>query len=212
MSFVGTGGEKKRIDRLIGRIRSRHATSKFQCPQSVNADDFIVLIIEFSFEPACDRVESKNFTASELPNDDLTAKFSEIRRSERQSPGSIKPVALLQAQKQAAARGKDVNKAEPGAKIYEGFRFVLLRVGNVQVAPNVLHIERSEYLRDLLIFESVLAMFIIEFGLTDFNRIKVCVVNRYFPCFQISDIKNRCPSTSAMVAPVRTDLVDPGTF
>jgi hypothetical protein len=79
------------------------------------------------------------------------------------------------------------NKAEPGAKIYKGFGFVLLRVGNVQVATNVLHIERSESLRDLLIFESV------EFGLTDFNLIKACVVNRYFPCFQISDIKKPLP-------------------
>jgi hypothetical protein len=85
------------------------------------------------------------------------------------------------------------NKAESGAKIYKGFGFVLLRVGNVQVATNVLHIERSESLRDLLIFESVLAMFIIEFGLNDFNRIKACVVNRYFPCFQISDIKKPLP-------------------
>src|SRR5258708_8578128 len=103
MSFVGTGGEKTRIVRLIGRSRSRHATSKFQCPQSVNADDFIVLIIEFSLEAACDRVESENFTASELPNDDLMAKFSEIRRTERQSPGSLEPVAVLQAQNPAAA-------------------------------------------------------------------------------------------------------------
>src|SRR5260221_9582433 len=105
MSFVGTGGEKKRIVRLIGRIRSRHATSKFQCPQSVNADDFIVLIIEFSFEPACDRVESKNFTASELPNDDLTAKFSEIRRIELQYTRSIIPVTVLQEPKQMIDRG-----------------------------------------------------------------------------------------------------------
>src|SRR5260221_2590122 len=120
MSFVGTGGEKKRIVRLIGRIRSRHATSKFQCPQSVNADDFIVLIIEFSFEAACDRVESENFTASGLPNDDLMAKFSEIRRSERQCPGSIKPVAVLQAQMQAAPRGKHINKPDPCARISQG--------------------------------------------------------------------------------------------
>src|SRR5260370_12470912 len=146
MSFVGTGGEKKRIVRLIGRIRSRHATSKFQCPQSVNADDFIVLIIEFSFEAACDRVESKNFTASELPNDDLMAKFSEIRRSERQSPGTIKPVAMLQAQKQAAARGKDVNKAERGSNIYKGFGVVLLRVGHVPPDTPILHISRSAFL------------------------------------------------------------------
>jgi hypothetical protein len=45
------------------------------------------------------------------------AKFSEIGRSERQSPGCVKPVAVLQAYKQAAARRKDSNEAEPGAKI-----------------------------------------------------------------------------------------------
>src|SRR6266403_5879706 len=170
--------------RLIEGIRSRHAIPKFQCPQSVNADHFIILIIEFSFEPAGNRVEGENFAASELPNDKLMAKFSEIGRSERQSPGCIKPGSVLQAQKQAAARRKDINEAEPGAKIYKGFGLVLFRVCNVQVATNVLHIKRSESLRDLLIFESVL---------TDVNRVKVCVVNFDFPCFQISDIKKPLP-------------------
>src|SRR3981081_2955908 len=145
--------------RLIEGIRSRHAIPKFQCPQSVNADDLIILIIEFSFEPARDRVEGKNFAASELPSDKLMAKFPEIGRSERQSPGCIKPVAVLQAHKQAAARGKGINEAEPGAKIYKGFALVLFRVGNVQVATNVLHIERSESHRNSLILKSVLAMF-----------------------------------------------------
>jgi len=67
------------------------------------------LIIEFSFDPAGDRVEGKNFAAPELPNDKLLAKFSEIGRSERQSPRCIKPGSVLQAYKQAAARRKDSN-------------------------------------------------------------------------------------------------------
>ena len=61
------------------------------------------------------------------------AKFSEIGRSERQPPGCIKPVAVLQAHKQAAAWGKDINEAESGAKIYKGFALVLFRVCYVQV-------------------------------------------------------------------------------
>src|SRR3981081_3483911 len=179
--------------RLIEGIRSRHAIPKFQCPQSVNADDLIILIVKFSFEPARDRVEGKNFAASELANDKLMAKFPESGRSERQSPGCIKPVAALQAHKQASARGKDINEAEPGAKIYKGFGLVLLRVCNVQVATNVLHIERSKSHRDLLIFKRVPAIFIIELILTDSNRVKVCVVNLYFPGFQIGDIKKPLP-------------------
>jgi len=42
---------------------------------------------------------------------------------------------------------------------------VLLCVGDKQCSTNVLHIERSESVRDLLIFERML---------TDVNRVKVC--------------------------------------
>jgi hypothetical protein len=57
------------------------------------------------------------------------------------------------------------------------------------VVPDVLHIERCEPFRDILVVESVLIILIIESVLTDFNRAKGRVVNRNLPLSEIGDVK-----------------------
>src|SRR5262249_35195503 len=131
----------------------------------------------------------KKFATPELADDEFVTEAPKVGWSQDQTERGIKPVTMLQARQETSTGAEDIHKTESGTRDHKVLCRILLCISHVQVVPDVLHVERCEPFRDILIVESVLIILIIGSVLTDFNRVKVRVVNRDLPLSDIGNVK-----------------------
>src|SRR5580704_9496225 len=103
---VRSGREKQR-----GRGTTAAIIAKPQRPQPINEHRAAIRVQHVPQKAAGDGIEGGNIVAPEVANQDGVAELAETRRGPDNSPGSVKPIAVLEPLQQPAVAVKYVHKA-----------------------------------------------------------------------------------------------------
>jgi hypothetical protein len=143
MEAAGCRGIEKE---LICSTRVSIACAKGKSPQAPNADYVIILVPQLSLKSTGNSVKREDLTAPKLPNQNAMAEAAEIGWRKNHAPRSIKQGPGFQALQQLAFRRKDFHGTKAWAKVHKILSLILLSKRYIEMAPDVLHIERNKVL------------------------------------------------------------------
>jgi len=137
---INTGVEKE----LICSPRVSIAGAEGKSPHSPNADYVIILISQLSLKLTGNSVKCKDLSAPELANQNAMAEAAEIGWRLNYTPRSIKQGPGFQALQQLTIQRKDIHGTKACAQVHKILCLILFGKSDVEVAPDVLHIERDK--------------------------------------------------------------------
>jgi len=137
---INTGVEKE----LICATRVSIAGAKGNSPQSRNGNYVIILIPQLSLKLTGNSVKREDLTAHELANQNAMAEAAEIGRRLSYTPRSIKQGTGFEALQQLTIRRKDIHGTTACTSDHKILCLILRGKSDVEVAPDVLYIERNE--------------------------------------------------------------------
>jgi hypothetical protein len=172
---VDTGGEEQSVGRSGTRI-----VAEGERPQAIDGNERVVGIPHPADEFVGEAVEGGDPAAAEIADQNGVAEFTEIARGPNNSPGSVKPVAVLQVADVLAAGSEEFDEAEAIATDGVVPRGVLLGVSDEERAADILNVKRSEPARNALGFEGIFI---------EMHSLKVGVVNFHLGGTEIGDVE-----------------------
>jgi len=112
---------------------------------------------EPAFESAAYGVEGEDLAAAELADENVVAMAAEVSGCECETPGGVQERSVLEAVEELSAGGEDVDESPAGSVDFVMTGSILLGVGDVDVAADVLDVEGSVSLGHALVLEAILA-------------------------------------------------------
>ncbi len=119
-------------------------------PEAVDSDGVSVGILQQAFELSGDEVIYSDGSAAlggaatgELADEEIVTDSAEVLRSESYSPGSVEPVAMLEALDKTTFGGEDVDIAKPWAVGFERLTLLVENIGDDNVVTDGLDVERN---------------------------------------------------------------------
>ncbi len=108
--------------------------------------------------------------AAEIADQDDVAEFAEVTRGPHDAPGSIEPIAVLEATLEFALGAENVDEAEALSRYIVMAIGILLGVGDEEAATDVLYVEGRVIARNALVIEGIFAQTdAVEIGVVDFD-------------------------------------------
>ena len=125
--------------------------AELQCPQPIVLECMPVGIAQETVEAAAGHVVDSDLAAAGVPDKEVIAIEAEVCRCQCNTPGRIQPRSAFQPLQQLTRRRVLVDKAESWKVEIVMFGCVLTCAGNIQLAVDLLYIERSKPLGNLTI-------------------------------------------------------------
>src|SRR5213080_4205547 len=122
---------------------------------------------------------------SELPDEQVMAEASEVKRSKSHAPRSVQPITVFDALQEAARGSINVHKAQARTVGFKRRTFLVEHIGDDYVVADGLHVKRHIVVRQVLIRERifsgvaviVIGGVLVEVLLGQVYKVKCVVIN-----------------------------------
>src|SRR5436309_1963997 len=121
---------------------------------------------------------------SELPDEQVMAEASEVKRSKNHAPWSVQPIAVLETPQEQTSGTINVHEAKSRAVGFKARTFLVEHIGDDNIVADGLHVERYVGARQLLIHEIifsgaavVIRGVLVEVLLGQVYKVKCVVIN-----------------------------------
>src|SRR5882757_70533 len=92
---------------------------------------------------------------SELPNEQVMAEASEIKRSKSHAPRSVQPITVIETLQELTGGTKNVHEAKYRAVSFKARTFLVEHIGDDNIVADGLHVKRHIVARQALIHERI---------------------------------------------------------
>src|SRR5579859_1262697 len=148
---IEAGGEKQRC----GGARAA-VVAEGQRPQTVDEDERIICIVAHEADKfPGEAVEGGNPAAAEITDEDGVAELAEVARGPDHAPGSVEPVAVLEAALEFAVGAEDINETAAIAQDRVVAECILPGIGNEEAAADILDVEGREATWNALVVKGI---------------------------------------------------------
>jgi hypothetical protein len=151
-AFVGACGEVKLRARSASGIVAAGCgvVGWADIPEPVDSDGVSVGVLEQALELSGDEVIDGDGSATlgsaatgELADEEIVTEGAEVLRGKGYAPGSVEPVAMLEALEKAALGGEDVDIAKARAVGFARLTLLVESVGDDDIVADGLDVERN---------------------------------------------------------------------
>ena len=136
-----------------------------ESPEAANGERLSGWVLDEADELTCGEIVGGNGAAAisgsragELADEEVVAKYAEVKRGESYAPGGIEPVSVFEASEKLTIGREDVDVPEAGAIGFQGVAFLVEDEGDDDVVTDGLDVEGHEVPRKALVDEGLVSI------------------------------------------------------